>query len=64
MLISKEPIKVADLEKLANRLANAEWCTGDRSFSESKKNFGRLLKQETFKTKQRYLRAVKNTRFH
>ena len=51
MLISKEPIKVADLEKLANRLANAEWCTGDRSFSESKKNFGRLLKQETFKTK-------------
>ena len=48
MLISSKPIKVADLQKLANRLANAQWCTGDRSFSESKKNFGRFIKQETF----------------
>ena len=48
MLISNEPIKLADLEKLANQLANVEWSTGDRSFSESKKNFGRLIKQETF----------------
>ena len=48
MSISNEPIKVAGLQKLASQLANAEWCTGDRSFSESKKNFGRLIKQETF----------------
>ena len=47
MLISNEPIKVADLQKLANQLANAEWRTGDRSFCESKKKFGRLIKQET-----------------
>ena len=48
MLISNEPMKVADLQKLANELADAEQCTGDRSFSESKKNFGRLIKRETF----------------
>ena len=30
MSISNEPIKV-DLQKLANQLANAEWCTGDRA---------------------------------
>ena len=47
MLISNEPMKVADLQKLANELADAEPCTGDRSFSESKKNFGRLIKRET-----------------
>ena len=27
ILISNEPIKVADLQKLTNQLANAEWCT-------------------------------------
>ena len=48
MLISNEPMKVADLQKLANQLANAEWRIGDRPISESKKNFGRLIKQETF----------------
>ena len=48
MLISNEPIKVADLQKLVNQLANTEWLTGDRSFSKSKKNSGRLIKQETF----------------
>ena len=48
ILISNEPIKVADLQKLASQLANGEWRTGDRSFSESKQNFGRLIKQETF----------------
>ena len=48
MLISNEPMKVSDLQKLANELADAERCTGDRSFSESKKNFGRLIKRETF----------------
>ena len=48
MSISNEPINVAGLQKLASQLANAEWCTGDRSFSESKKNFDCLIKQETF----------------
>ena len=48
MSISNEPIKVAGLQKLARQSANAEWCTGDRSFSESKKNFDCLIKQETF----------------
>ena len=48
MLNSNEPIKVGDLQKLANQLANAEWRTGNRSFSKSNKNFGRLIKQETF----------------
>ena len=28
MLISNKPIKVTDLQKLANQLANAEWRTG------------------------------------
>ena len=46
--ISNEPIKFADLQKLANELANAEWRTVDRSFSEIKKKFGRLIKRETF----------------
>ena len=48
MLILNKSIKVDDLQKLSNQLANAEWRTGDGSFSESKKNFGRLIKQETF----------------
>ena len=42
--ISNEPIKFADLQKLVNKLANAEWRVVDRSFSENKKNFGRLIK--------------------
>ena len=51
MLISNEPIKVTDLQKLANQLANADWHTGDNLSErerESKKNFGRLAKQKTF----------------
>ena len=52
MLISNEPIKVADLQKLANQLMlNGALVIGmvnNSSFSESKKNFGRLIKQETF----------------
>ena len=48
MIISKEPIKVADLQKLANQLANGKWRSDDRSFSESKKNFRRLIKQKAF----------------
>ena len=48
MLISKEPIIVADLQILANQLANAEWRIGDGCFSGIKKNFGRLIKQEAF----------------
>ena len=46
MLISNEPIKVADLQKVANQLMlNGALVI---SLSESKKNFGRLIKLETF----------------
>ena len=51
MLISNEPIKVTDLQKLANQLMlNGELETEmvNSSFSESKKKFGRLIKRGTF----------------
>ena len=51
MLISNEPIKVTDLQKLANQLMlNEELETEmvNSSFSESKKKFGRLIKRGTF----------------
>ena len=51
MLISNEPIKVTDLQKLANQLMlNGELETEmvNSSFSESKKNFGRLIKRGMF----------------
>ena len=47
MLISNEPIKVADLQKLANQLMQNGALViqmVNNFFSESKKNFGRLLK--------------------
>ena len=47
MLISNEPIKVADLQKLANQLMlNGTFVTEmvNNSFSKSKKNFRRLIK--------------------
>ena len=51
MLISNEPIKVADLQKLANQLilygARVTEMVNN-SFSESKKNLGRLIKRRTF----------------
>ena len=37
MLILNEPINVADLQKLANQLANAKWRTSDKIFCESNK---------------------------
>ena len=48
-LISNEPIKVADLQKLANHLMlndNDALVVEmvNNSFNESKKNFGRLIK--------------------
>ena len=46
-LISNEPIKVADLQKLANHLMLNDALVVEmvnNSFSESKKNFGRLIK--------------------
>ena len=51
ILISNEPIKVADFQKLANQLILigalvTEMVTN--SFNESKKNFGRLIKRRTF----------------
>ena len=47
MLISNQPIKVADLQKLANQLILNGVVVIEmvnNSFSESKKNFGRLIK--------------------
>ena len=49
MLISNEPIKDADLQKLANQLMlNGALAlvveTVSNYFSESEKNFGRLIK--------------------
>ena len=37
MLISNEPIEVADLQKLANQLANADWHTGDNLSERARK---------------------------
>ena len=47
MLISNEPIKVVDIQKLAKQLMlNGALVTEmvNNSFGESKKNFGRLIK--------------------
>ena len=51
MLNSNEPIKVAHLQKLANQsMLNGALVieTVSNSFTESKKNFGRLIKRGTF----------------
>ena len=51
MLISNKPIKVADLQKLANQLMQNGALVIQMvniSFSESKKNLGRSIKQRTF----------------
>ena len=48
---SNEPIKVAHLQKLANQsMLNGALVIEmvNNSFSESTKNFGRLIKQKTF----------------
>ena len=55
MFNSNEPIKVSHLEKLANQsLLNGAPLMKmvNNSFSESKKNFGRLIKRKKFKSKQ------------
>ena len=51
MFNSNEPVKVAHLQKLANQsILNGALVTEmvNNSFSESKKNFGRLVKREMF----------------
>ena len=51
MFNSNEPIKVAHLQKLANQsLLNDALVmeTVNNSFSESKKNFSRLIKRKKF----------------
>ena len=51
MFKTNEPIKVAHLEKLANQsLLNGELVMEmvNNSFSESKKNFGCLIKRKKF----------------
>ena len=48
MLISNKPVKIADLQKLANQsMMNGALVIEmiNDSFSESKKNFGRLMKR-------------------
>ena len=55
MLNSKEPIKIAQLQKLAIQLMlNSALVTEivNNSFMESKNNFGRLIKQGTFLSKK------------
>ena len=56
MLISSEPIKVANLQKLANQLIMNGGLVIEMvnsSFTESKKNFFRLIKWGTFESKQK-----------
>ena len=56
MLNSNEPIKVAHLQKLANQsMLNVALMieTVNNSFSESKKNFGRLIKQGALASKKK-----------
>ena len=51
MFKTNEPIKVAHLQKLANQsLLNGALVMEmvNNSFSESKKNFGRLIKRKKF----------------
>ena len=51
ILISNEPIKVAHLQKLANQLMLNDALVIEmvnNFFSESKKGFGRSIKQGTF----------------
>ena len=51
MFKTNEPIKVAHLQKLVNQsLLNGALATEivNNSFSESKKNFGRLIKRKKF----------------
>ena len=51
MLVSNKPIKVADLQKLTNQLMQNGGLViemASNSFSESKNNFGRLIKRRTF----------------
>ena len=51
MFETNEPIKVAHLQKLANQsLLNGALVMEmvNNSFSESKKNFGRLIKRKKF----------------
>ena len=58
-----EPIKVAQLQKLANQsILNGTHVIEmvNNSFSESKKNFSRLKKRETFQPKKTKIWAVKN----
>ena len=50
-LVSNEPIKVAHLQILANQLMLNATCViemANNSFSEIKKNFGRLIKRGMF----------------
>ena len=61
MLNSKEPIKIAHLQKLAiPSMLNSALVIEivNNSFRESKNNFGRLIKQGTFLSKKIEIWAV------
>ena len=61
ILISNEPIKVADLQKLANQLLQNGALVIEmvnNSFSESNKNFGRLIKRGRFLSRQKLTDSV------
>ena len=69
MFNSDEPIKVVHLQKLANQSILNDALVIEmlnNSFSESKKNFGRLIKPETFismKNKDMESKKYISTRF-
>ena len=63
MFNSNEPIKVAHVQKLVNQsILNDTLVTEmvNNSSSESKKNFGCLIKRETFQSNNIKIWAVKN----
>ena len=62
MLNSNEPIKVTQLQKLANQSILNDALVIEmvyNSFNESKKNFGCLIKWGTFQSKKIEIWAVK-----
>ena len=63
MFNSNEPIKVAHLQKLANQSMLSGTLVIEmvnKSFSESKKNFGHLTKRKRFYSKKYKVWSVKN----
>ena len=64
ILISNEPIKVADLQKLANQLMLNGALVIDLPVKARKTLVVWYSKKHSNQNQIRYLRAVKDTRFH